>query len=674
RFNFPTDVAIDTANNVYVADSQNHTIRKISAAGVVTTMAGLAGTNGQADGTGSAARFWVPSGVAVEPSGANVYVTDRTNHTIRRITAAGVVTTFAGKARSNGQRDGFGEQASFYYPYDIVMGPTGDMYVADSYDHSIRKVTPDGRVTTIAGDGTASDDDGSRDGTGAAARFSFPSGVAVAGNGDVWVVDTSNQTIRKITPAGVVTTIAGRVDTTGINDGAATAARFRYPHAIAVTPNGNVVIADTENHTIRYLDVAALQVTTFAGHPAVYGFVDAQGSAARFFFPTDVAFDSAGNLYVTDNHAIRKVTPAGVVTTFAGNASVSGAVDGVGAGARFRYPSGVAVGPGDVVYVADTDNHTIRKITPDGTVTTLAGLAGQAEQTNGTGSAARFDSPFGLTVDDRGNVYVADTYNHAIRMVEPTGVVTSFAGLGRGYPGSKDAVGTSATFRYPSGIAIDGARNLYVADWGNDIIRKITPSGVVTTFAGTFYAGGSNDGIGTDARFSEPRDVAVTAAGVVYVADTANHTIRRISPSGQVTTVAGRAGSAGNVDGLGAAARFHLPTGIAVSSTGRVAVVDTLNHNVRVGDAAPPQILSLTLSVPAIDPGESAVLHWWTADGTTVSIDNGIGTVEATGTRVVRPTQTTRYTLTVTGPGGTVTKSIELLVVKSGPRKRSVRH
>ena len=299
---------------------------------------------------------------------------------------------------------------------------------------------------------------------------------------------------------------------------------------------------------------------TLAGLAGSSGSADGTGSAARFWTPSGVAVDSAGNVYVADsnNSTIRKVTPMGDVTTLAGlayfndNGSLilaSGSADGTGSEARFVDPSGVAVDSTGNVYVADSGNNTIRKVTPVGVVTTLAGLAYFDENrrivsdstghVDGTGSAARFNRPSGVTVDNAGNVYVADRGNNTIRKVTPTGDVTTLAGLAD-TSGSTDGTGSAARFNRPSGVTVDNAGTVYVADMLNNAIRKVTPAGVVTTLAGLADKFGSADGTGSVARFDWPSGVAVDNAGNVYVADNLNNTIRKVTPSGMVKTLAGR--------------------------------------------------------------------------------------------------------------------------------------
>ena len=318
-------------------------------------------------------------------------------------------------------------------------------------------------------------------------------------------------------------------------------------------------------------------VSTLAGS-GQSGSRDGTGRAASFENPCGVAVDSAGNVYVadTDNNEIRKITPAGEVSTLAGSGQ-SGSRDGTGRAASFENPCGVAVDSAGNVYVADTDNNEIRKITPAGVVTTLAG-SGQYGSSDGSGSAASFENPFGVAVDSAGNLYVADTYNHEIRKITPAGVVTTLAGSGQ--YGSSDGSGSAASFEIPFGVAVDSAGNVYVGDTGNNEIRKITSTGAVSTLAGSANQAGSSDGDGSAASFNLPTGVAVDSAGNVYVADWGNNDIRKITPAGVVSTQAG-SGLIGSSDGSGSAASFRNPFGVAVDSAGNVYVADTNNSEIR---------------------------------------------------------------------------------------------
>ena len=269
-------------------------------------------------------------------------------------------------------------------------------------------------------------------------------------------------------------------------------------------------------------------------------------------------------------------------TNFAGSPGLSGTNDGAGSTARFNIPGSVAVDGAGNLYVDDFGNHTIRKMTSAGVVTTLAGLGGTAGTNDGTGSAARFNGPATLDVNANGNVYVTDFYNHTIRLVTPAGVVTTLAGTA-GVSGTNDGPGIAARFNNPIGIAVDNATNVYVSDTGNQTIRKITPGGAVTTLAGRAGFTGSADGSGSVARFRNPYGVALTTNGNVYVADTDNYTIRRITPVGTVTTLAGRTLSSGTANGTGNGARFRRPYSLAMDSAGNLYVADSENHRITKG-------------------------------------------------------------------------------------------
>jgi sugar lactone lactonase YvrE len=586
RFNGPDDVAVDSAGNVYVADTVNDVIRKVNVAGVVTTLAGMAGQPGSADGAGAAAQFDDPGAVAVDLAG-NVYVADTGNSTIRRVTPTGTVSTVAGTAGQAGSGNGTGTAAQFSGPSGIAVDSEGNIYVGDTGNDTVRLVTQAGVVTTLAG---AAGLDGYLDGTGGAARFKYPMGVAVDGSGNVYVADSGNLVIREITPGGAVSTLAGEAGSYGSADGTGSAARFgdslyTGPTSVAVDGAGNVYVSDASNNTVREITQEGV-VTTLAGYPGQGGGSDGPGSTARFAYPSGVAASSSGEVYVADSvyNTIRAITPAGVVSTLAGDTSI-GSADGVEGNAGFFLPSAVAVDVSGNAYVADSGNNTIRKITPAGLVTTLAGSAGQTGDADGIGSAAWFSYPDGIAVDGGGNVYVADNHNNTIRKITPAGAVTTLAGA-PGQTGSSDGLGGAASFWGPAGLAVDVAGNVYVADTGNCTIRKITPAGLVSTLAGTATMTGSSDGTGSTARFNVPCGVAVDPSGNVFVADTNNSTIREVTPGGVVTTLAGSAGKPGSADGQGGAAAFNYPHGIAVDGSDTVYIADTFNSTIRMMTSA----------------------------------------------------------------------------------------
>lgn len=587
RFNGPFGIAVDSSGNVYVSDNLDDTIRKISPAGLVTTFAGAPGVSGSADGTNSAARFNLPDGLALD-SNNNLYVADTDNHTIRKITPGGVVSTFAGLAGNSGTNNGTGNHARFAAPFGIALDAGGNVYVSDRDNDDIRLISPAGAVSTLAG---APGVQGGSDGTNGTAHFFGPENLTVDSNTNIYVTDSFNNTIRKVTTAGVVTTLLGVAGDQGNTDATGTNAFFHTPVGIAIDNNTNLFISDYENDAIREAS-AALVVTTFAGLPVRFGTNDATGTAARFQNPAGTAVDTNGNVYVTDesNDDIRKITPAGSVSTYAGKAGITGTNDGPAlSSALFNSPLGLALDASGNVIVADSFNNTIREISSLGVVSTIAGTPGVSGPTNGNGSADLFNQPFSVAVDSNENIFVGDTHNHAIREIMPGGVITTFAGS-IGNFGTNDGVGTNAEFTFPEGVALDASGDLYVVDDGNATIRKITPDAAVSTLAGTPGVTGSADGPGTNATFSFPFGDAVDANGNIYVADANNELIRKITPAGNVTTLGGVPGQAGSQDGTAGDARFNAPEGLSVDSQGNVYVADAINQSIRKGYPAIPDV------------------------------------------------------------------------------------
>ncbi len=629
---------------------------------LVTTIAGLAGAAGSADGTNGTARFKLPAGLAVDGAG-NFYVADNGNATIRilRPSVSGgqtnwVVTTIAGLAGSHGGADGTGAAARFFNPFGIAADGAGNLYATDYGSCTIRMLTPglaagqtNWTVSTIAG---SLGGFGSADGTNGAAQFFNPFGIAVDGVGNLCVADSGNETIRKITPSlsggqtnWVVTTIAGSVETSGSSDGIGDAALFNRPNGIAVNGAGALCVADMFNNTVREITpgvsggVTVWAVATIAGLAGGSGSADGAGTAAQFSNPYGMALDSAGNLYVADsgNNTIRQVAPAlspgqtnWVVGTIAGSPENAGSADGTGSGALFSGPLGICVGGAGNLFVADGGNATIRQMTPsvsagqtNWVVSTIAGSPGIAGAVDGTGAVARFNGPTAIAAAGAGSLYVADGGNSIIRkmtsalsagLIEWT--VTTIAGSA-GIAGSSDGTGSAARFNNPGGLALDDGGNLYVTDSLNNTIRKITPTvsagqtnWVVTTLAGSPGIAGCADGTGSAAQFYSPSGIAVDKAGNVYVADFANSTIRKMRPSvlgGQtqwlVTTIGGLAGHYGAADGTGSAARFDSPSGIVVNSAGCLFVADWDNDTVVMG-LSPPCIV---LDAPAIGNGHAQI-------------------------------------------------------------------
>jgi streptogramin lyase len=593
RFDRPSGLTVDTEGNLYVADAGNNTIRRVTPMGtnwVVSTIAGQAGNFGTSDGFGDTARFNNPSGVAVDANGVILYVSDTSNNTIRKLTRMGtgwMVSTIAGNAGAGGATDGWGLNAMFFKPKGIVTDKNGNLFVADYGENTIRKLTPSGgqwMVSTIIGvaryvgegpSGIALDAEGN---------------LYIADNSD----NTIRRATPTATN-WVVSTIAGKAGAYGSIDGTNDAARFGLgfyynvgPTGVAVDASGNVYVADAFNNTIRRITPSGTNwvVSTIAGQTIYAGNADGTNYDARFNRPWGVAADLNGNVYVTDtgNQTIRMLTQTGTnwaVSTIAGKAGSSGRVDGTNSAARFDGAAGVAVDTNGTVFVADGANQTIRKLTQMGTnwvVTTIAGLAGRDGRADGTNNLARFFNPAGVAMDAGGNVFVADTGNESIRKVTPVGtdwVVTTVGGTNR-----------NVRFEFPLGVAADREGNIYVG--GPHTLSRIAPSGAgwVVNTIGNPSAPGSVDGTNNGALFTRPSGLGLDQAGNIYVADPLNNNIRKITRVGTdwvVSTIGGLAGSPGGLDGTNSAARFSSPGSIAVDKDGKVYVADSGNNTIRLG-------------------------------------------------------------------------------------------
>jgi len=454
----------------------------------------------------------------------------------------------AGQPGGRGYVDGTLVAAHFQEPWEIVGDGAHTLYVADS--NVIRAIDQKtGTVTTLAG---SQGHPGGADGVGTAATFSLPSGFALSGD-LLYLSDTENFTIRQLNVvSGEVTTIAGAFGTRGTTDGPASGALFGEPEGIALDSSGNLYIADTDNNLIRVLDLTTNTVSTLAGGgPNGAGLVDGIGTAAEFNKPKSMRMDAAGNLYVCDafNTAIRKVAPStGAVTTLATFQSV---------------PQGIEV-VGDNLFVSlqgvDGENRVVQLATTGGTVTTVAGSQATAGFVDGTGTAALLNSPAGLYADSSGNLYIADSGNYVLRkMTIADSTVVTYAGALS--VGSSDGTGSQAHFSGPLGVAVDDT-TVYVADTGNDTIRTIElATGKVTTLAGAAGKSGLVDGPVASARFYGPQGLALDPSSqVLYVADTLNRAVRQIDlAKGAVSTLSYTYASGfGGLDG---------PSGLALDGT-----------------------------------------------------------------------------------------------------------
>ena len=580
---FTTSALLAGSHSISAAYTGNGTLFGASASGVMASsvIGAFAGTGNLSlvgdVGPAVSAGLNAPQGILVDASG-NVYISDSNHNVVRKITPGGVISTIAGNGSAGySGNGGLATLAQLNNPQGLALDSAGNLYIADWGNAAIRKVTPAGVISTVAGNGT-----GGYSGNGGqavVAQLSGPAGIAVDSSGNLYIADYFNNAIRKVTAAGVISTVAG--SSTGSSGysgdgGAATSALLYNPFGVTVDSTGNLYIADENNYVIRKVSTTGT-ITT----------VVSQG--AGLYTPTSVTVDSSGNLYIADynNNAIRKSTPAGVVTTIAGVLGSSGfSGDGAAAtAARLNRPVALALDSSGNLYVADTSNNVIRKINTTGVISTIAGLGSSGYSGNGQNAAlATFSNPTAEVVDASGNVYVADTNNNVVRKITPAGVITTIAGNGSaGYSGNGGQA-TAASLFHPSGLALDAAGDLFIADTGNNVVREVTTAGIILTVAGNHTAGFSDDRPAINAMLYAPIGLAVDAAGDLFIADSANNVVRKVAPSGLITTIAGYVGHGAGYSGDGgyaSSAQLSNPTGLAIDSRGDLFIADTNNQVIR---------------------------------------------------------------------------------------------
>ncbi len=526
-------VAADGNGNFYISDFAN--IRRVSSDGTINTIAGNDYASGDSGDGGPALNARITAYAVAADSSGNVYFPDPTYNVIRKVSSAGIINTIGGNQTSGFSGDGGPAiNAQLNGPQGIAVDASGNIYVADTGNARIRKISAAGTITTFAGIGLAGF---SGDGASAVnAALNYPNNVATSADGNLLIADALNSRIREVSPAGVITTIAGNgfINEAG-DSGPAVNAQLLGPSAVSATGAGNVYIGDGGNNVVRQVSPAGV-VARVAGD-GIYGNTGDGGPAvnAEMSRISGIAQDGSGNLYLADdlNYVVRRVAPDGTITTFAGNGTVGYSGDGQPAtSASLNSPWGLAVDSGGNVYIADRSNGVIRKVDRTLTITTVVGQApGGFGGDGGLAGAALLNGPQGLAIDAQGNLFIADAYNNRIREVSVvTGIITTVAGNGMsGYSGD-GGFATSAQLQFPTGIAVDGSGNLYIADQGNNVVRKVSAIGIITTIAGTGARGYSGDnGLAIDATFNSVANIAVGASGAVFVTDLNNNAVRQLT-------------------------------------------------------------------------------------------------------------------------------------------------
>jgi sugar lactone lactonase YvrE len=578
----PTAVAVDRQGNVFLTDPGNHRIRKITPSGIITTVAGngVSGYSGDG-GPATQASIGSPNGLAVDASG-NLYIGDSFFYVVRWVDTAGNIHTAAGNGTYGFSGDGGpATAAQLAGATSVAADGSGNLYIADTSNDRIRKVDSSGTITTWAGNGTSGNTGSGGPATGAA--LGFTSGLLVSGgklyitaSSNVWSMDQSSQ---------IITLIAGNANgTAGFNgDGLpALSTSFFDPEGMAVDHNGNLLIADCDNNRIRRINSTQI-VSTIAGGYLGDGGPATAATLGLAFLGGHTATDAAGNLYIADinDNRVRKVAPNGTITTIAGTGVSGYSGDGGPAtSATLNTPYSVAVDSSGIIYIGD-GNGVIRKVDTTGTITTYVATATVVPPWGGTITIPVY--AYGLAVDASGSLYAANFGYGVILKIAPdlSGTIVAGVLFSFGYNGDGIAA-TQASLDLPTGVAVDRSGNLYIADWENQRIRKVDTNGTISTVAGNGIEGFAGDGgQATSAELSLPTDVALDAKGNLYIADILNYRVRVVSASGKIQTLAGTGSWGFNGDNLPATKTNLFPDGVTVGPTGNIYVSDSGSERVR---------------------------------------------------------------------------------------------
>ena len=631
----PWALAFNGAGDLFISDQGNQRIRKVDhLTQVITTVAGDGGYDFYGDGgPATQARFRNPTAIAFDASG-NLFIADSDNMRIRRIDAATqVINTIAGTGNWGYNGDGIpATAADITAPYGLWADNIGNVYLSDPWNYRVRRVDTSGIISTVAGTGNWGYNGDDQPAT--SANLSTP--FSVFGNlaGDLFITDVDAYRVRRVEAAtGMISTVAGNGMWDYSGDGfPATSASISWSYGVTLDPSGNVVIADSGDSRVRKL-LPPETVFTRAG-TGVPGFMGDGGYATEaqlaFVYGADAAADLLGNIYLADygSNRLRMIDPNGIISTFAGNGASSESGDsGPATSAGMAGPNSVAIGPGGEIFAADYDGHTVRKIDAGGIISTVAGDGTPGYGGDGSpATAAQLMNPWQAAVDSAGNIYIADTGNNVVRRVDaaPPYNISTVAGnyaLGPGFSGD-DGPATSAQLNSPTWVSFDSLGNLLIADELNHRIRKVTPGGTISTIAGTGSSGFSGDGGQAGAaQLSYPLAVAADLGDNLYVADYGNQRVRRISDTGLISTIGGTASTGYSGDfGPAASAKFNRPTSVHVTPSGYILVTEDQNSVVR--EIIPETLYGLTAPPALISPPNAATgvsvtpaLNW-SASGT----------------------------------------------------------
>ena len=567
-------VAADRWGNLYFSESDNHRVRKVDISGAISTFAGTGSPGFSGDGgPATGAQLNLPYGLAVDFAG-NVYIADLGNLRVRRVSPDGKIVTIAGNGAKGSLGDGGpAVNAQLFTPRNVAVDAAGNLYISEFEGHRVRKVAADGSISTAVGTGIA----GFRGDGGPAfsAQLAFPAGLAVDRLGNLYIADSQNQRIRKVLPGGIVSTLLGGDPGTALVT----------PIAVAVDSALTVYAADGTGVVRSYSAAKLWSNVAGTGAPGFSG-DGGPAAAAQLSAPRELAVNLTGALFIADGSRVREVNPRQIISTVAGDGYLHAVGDGGPAGSAQLYqPSAVALDFTGNLYIADTGTQRIRVVTPGGVIQTAAGTGAAGYNSDQiAATAAQLNSPMGVALDVWGNLFAADTYNHRVRKVGVDHRITTYAGTGTGGVGPEMLVGSQTLLRGPRSVCLNRAGTVFIVDTANHRVLRAPPGSVVSTAAGNGGPGNAGDGSpATMAQLNQPGACALDSAGDLYIADTANNRIRKVTPDGLIATVAGDGGAGFGGDGAPAtAAQLNAPDGVSVDDNGDIFIADTGNNRIRL--------------------------------------------------------------------------------------------
>jgi sugar lactone lactonase YvrE len=571
-----TGCAIDSTGNVYFSSASEGTVFEIDKSGVLTQVASAAPTGLRlppgSTPVGPPLQLNSPQGLAFDKTG-DLYIAESGANRVLKLSPDGKLTTVAGNGVAGYAGDGgLASSAQLNHPTGLAIDSAGNLYIADQDNYRVRMVSTGGAITTVAGNGQTGPNYGGPGDGGQAinGEISFAGSVAVDSHGNLYIADRMNSRVRVVTPNGVINTFAGSGSFGyGGDNGQAKAAQLNQPSAVAVDASGNLYIADSGNNRIRMVTPGGT-ISTVAGTTqlAVWG----------------VTTDSNGDLYLYGGDSrIRKIS-AGTINTIEGGVAPTGSAAALQT--QLQYPEGLTTDANGNLYFAEAGNHVVRRLGTDGTLTVVAGNGTPGYSGDGgSATSAQLNSPAGVAIDSSGNLYISDSGNNVVRQVTPDHTIHSFAGSGTDVcPGSDSP--TATQLLNPAGLAVDSQGNLYIADSGHGCVLEITPAGQVSTIAGgnapTSDVFLSDQTTANATTLYLPQGVAVDSTGDVYIADTGNACIRKVMPDGTIAVVAGNGvfGYGGD-DGAATGAQLSAAWSVAVDASDNLYIADTMNQRVR---------------------------------------------------------------------------------------------